>query len=612
MPNTSRISLVSIFVISISLLGSVLAVAPARAAVCGGGSTTGDAPPPLMPGEQACPNPGGVTQDPPQMRTASATDYRYMLGGEAHVDRHGVYAALNVVDTEVPHPANGAGSEYFKQSITVASCNSTDLRVFEAGWAEVSWLPGQTQQYLFTRTTPGGYLFFVNPSLVHAPGERVYVEIIPLGGGLWGAYANSNRTGAWMEMGTFSLGSDSSCLTRQSVEMFSGTKHYQFSPVEFGNGTSTGVMVRPTSTQDFVAWDPSTPTSDFSEDGNGAYNVDWRAFYYHSFVTSRKIGPTAVLNVSPPSGDITTEFVASLARSFDADQDPLSYRIDWGDGTVEDSSSSRHTYDYPGEYVVTGTVDDGSARSTVERVVEVCAAATGCQGGIPPPETDSPLGAIEWGEDVAHSTPVQPTMGQLYEATAEARTQLGIDEYEEVGKFRWDELSASADEVLLDEYRARTTAERELVSSFVRDNLTTLAKSGGYDLNLAETAVCIDELANCGRALQAAEEARDWARRYYPNHNGKNDIRDAFRHCQWSALMTRRTSETYAEKMGRAHEENPESRQGQMDLYNNSKGRTAGSAADLNKEGARDMANRCRDYARTGGLIISLKDGRID
>jgi len=65
-----------------------------------------------------------------------------------------------------------------------------------------------------------------------------------------------------------------------------------------------------------------------------------------------------------------------------------------------------------------------------------------------------------------------------------------------------------------------------------------------------------------------------------------NGIGDAYRHALWNALCTVRLGETLTEQLTTAHEEKPfeyplQSKEKQMDLYNNAKGRELASGAGL-------------------------------
>lgn len=89
----------------------------------------------------------------------------------------------------------------------------------------------------------------------------------------------------------------------------------------------------------------------------------------------------------------------------------------------------------------------------------------------------------------------------------------------------------------------------------------------------------------------------------FPNHGGEDDIKDAHRHCTWSALITKRANAAFAKEFTDAHEDgikgNPADKKA-MDKYNNAKGRSAASPNDNKSD--RWMATTCRTLATQGEL----------
>lgn len=80
-------------------------------------------------------------------------------------------------------------------------------------------------------------------------------------------------------------------------------------------------------------------------------------------VTAPNSAPVVTFNVTPTSGNRDTTFQAQLS-GHDPDGDPLSYRIDWGDGTISNSATASHVYRTAGTYTVTGTVTDSKGASS--------------------------------------------------------------------------------------------------------------------------------------------------------------------------------------------------------------------------------------------------------
>lgn len=92
-------------------------------------------------------------------------------------------------------------------------------------------------------------------------------------------------------------------------------------------------------------------------------------------ITIENARPTATLELTPESGPAELEVVAGLGAS-DGDDDDLTYRLDFGDGTVERGDypvegGIPHVYERAGVYVVSLTIDDGYDEITVTRSVHV-------------------------------------------------------------------------------------------------------------------------------------------------------------------------------------------------------------------------------------------------
>lgn len=85
--------------------------------------------------------------------------------------------------------------------------------------------------------------------------------------------------------------------------------------------------------------------------------------------------PSAALTITPTTGAAPLEIQADGAGSSDPDGGALSYRFDFGDGTVvgpQSGSIAAHTYDVEGTYSVSLTVtDSGTLTSTASREVTI-------------------------------------------------------------------------------------------------------------------------------------------------------------------------------------------------------------------------------------------------
>jgi parallel beta-helix repeat protein len=96
--------------------------------------------------------------------------------------------------------------------------------------------------------------------------------------------------------------------------------------------------------------------------------------------------PVAALTVTPASGTVPLAVTADASASSDPDGLPLSYRFDFGDGTVvgpQAEATTGHTYQQVGTFTVTVTVTDG-AGETASASVPVTVA----------PQTQPPVAAL--------------------------------------------------------------------------------------------------------------------------------------------------------------------------------------------------------------------------
>ena len=103
-------------------------------------------------------------------------------------------------------------------------------------------------------------------------------------------------------------------------------------------------------------------------------------------------------------------------------------------------------------------------------------------------------------------------------------------------------------------------------------------------------------------AIKASKELAYAETRRCFGRNGHNDSSDAFRHCFWSALLTRAIGCAGALRFTTAHESSPTNDPAEkaMDLHNNSIGlkigRTNGSVQVLSR--------RCMDALKSGQLKV--------
>jgi len=104
-------------------------------------------------------------------------------------------------------------------------------------------------------------------------------------------------------------------------------------------------------------------------------------------LTAANVAP--VVTVSPPDlivHSVTGKAVALSASATDANQDPLTFTWDLGDGTTASGPDVSHAYAKAGTYTATVTVSDGRASVSASRAIAV----TAPQVSPPPPDTRKP------------------------------------------------------------------------------------------------------------------------------------------------------------------------------------------------------------------------------
>jgi hypothetical protein len=119
-------------------------------------------------------------------------------------------------------------------------------------------------------------------------------------------------------------------------------------------------------------------------------------------------------------------------------------------------------------------------------------------------------------------------------------------------------------------------------------------------------------------AVAASNKANKKAEEFYPANEQHNARGDAYRHLVWQALVTRNKSKDYAERVGNIHEwpipvigagfDQP-SEEKQMDLYNNSLGRSIGLKAKSEEDIYR-MAKEAIDKGKAKYIPVEELDYR--
>lgn len=207
-------------------------------------------------------------------------------------------------------------------------------------------------------------------------------------------------------------------------------------------------------------------------------------------------------------------------------------------------------------------------------------------------------------------------LGPYAAAVIQARRSIGIiDTVEDLSQAQDDAVADLADAILLNWLQTATSPTLNSVNDIIDQTLDNTAPAegnlavptapqGGYGgLNEQEKRVCRRHPWDCWRGRDTAPDAVKWAGERFPNETGHNDIRDAFRHCVWNALMTKRANADFAKKFGDAHEygdaDQPVAER-DMDLFNNAHGRSVGTEGEGRSDGW--AADRCEALANDGTL----------
>lgn len=127
-------------------------------------------------------------------------------------------------------------------------------------------------------------------------------------------------------------------------------------------------------------------------------------------------------------------------------------------------------------------------------------------------------------------------------------------------------------------------------------------------MNTKEKWYCAQpwNMLNCSRAKNAADKAFANTNKAFPNQPHHNNAADAFRHCNWSGLMTFTMGGVLAKTFGDMHEDypgNPE-KEKKMDLHNNARGREYGGVYRHLNSRESDLYNACIRGTRNGDLRI--------
>lgn len=233
-----------------------------------------------------------------------------------------------------------------------------------------------------------------------------------------------------------------------------------------------------------------------------------------------------------------------------------------------------------------------------------------------PPTCACPNQFVDWASRTY--TPAEESAWFGIAAAYQAQRQLGLDDEAELTRRQVSAVEELADEILI------TWAEQN-ASPTIKEGYVTATNHypGLPGLSGHESDYCFRNSGGCLKNRTSRAAAEDWERKAASYYNWgpvrHNSIRDAFRHCAWSAIMTIRASETFALGFGIAHEDgNTQNDQPnwerKMDLFNNTKGRLAGVQGDgvsgINGIAEAHAAELCGDWAEGGDLVTSESEAR--
>ncbi|MEV6892251.1 MULTISPECIES: PKD domain-containing protein [Kribbella] len=139
---------------------------------------------------------------------------------------------------------------------------------------------------------------------------------------------------------------------------------------DFGDGTTVGPQSAATTTHTYTT--AGTYTVKVTVTDTSGLSDSTTA----TVTTTRPAAPTAVLAVTPASGLTPLQVTADASGSTDPQGQSLTYKFDFGDGTVvQGAATAAHTYSVAGAYTVTVTVTNTSGlTATATKPVTVAAA----------------------------------------------------------------------------------------------------------------------------------------------------------------------------------------------------------------------------------------------
>lgn len=94
-------------------------------------------------------------------------------------------------------------------------------------------------------------------------------------------------------------------------------------------------------------------------------------------VTVTNSAPTVAISATPENGTLATSFKVTFPGTSDPETDPISFKVQWGDGTTSTQSPFLHTYSTLGDYEVLATATDSyGAAASDAAIFQVCSTIT--------------------------------------------------------------------------------------------------------------------------------------------------------------------------------------------------------------------------------------------
>lgn len=181
------------------------------------------------------------------------------------------------------------------------------------------------------------------------------------------------------------------------------------------------------------------------------------------------------------------------------------------------------------------------------------------------------------GGNVLYVSAAELNEGQAYQSEAKYSFIEEVTTFSDLGI-----MSQALDEFVAENIESTEAEQEAFLIQFVESGGLRAARStrgiGDYipgygNLNSAERELALKHPIQAVTVYDCANKATDATIAYY-GKNGWQDNSDAFRHCCWNALMKSAMSASDANAWATAHEADSSGIDKDMDLFNNSVGRS--------------------------------------